>query len=297
MAQIWLFRTICLQSSIKMDKQSSFAKCFLSRGGSVIISATLHMYAKHTPFLSQYPGFGKVDKHDCRTTWYHVWKHRLSFHPDRLNVVNEDKITGNLFLVKPPSVVLMRNAHRGKDSGQWISWADNRDWVKIITGFSHNPSITFTILSWSVFMCRFSKRHLNSAKIVQNSLVYKQLSIRYCLSVKQIIELLSKFGSFRSMMTSSNGNIFHVTGHLCGEFTGHRWIPRTKDSDAELWCFFDLRLNKRLSKQSRCWWFETPSCPIWRHRNAKLSFPLAVVAEAIWSACNAVRAFRTFDCL
>ena len=25
------------------------------------------------------------------------------------------------------------------------------------------------------------------------------------------------------MMTSSNGNIFRVTGHLCGEFTGHRW--------------------------------------------------------------------------
>ena len=39
------------------------------------------------------------------------------------------------------------------------------------------------------------------------------------------------------MMTSSNGNIFHVTGPLCGEFTGHRWIPRTKASDAELWCF------------------------------------------------------------
>ena len=35
-------------------------------------------------------------------------------------------------------------------------------------------------------------------------------------------------------MTSSNGNIFRVTGHLCGEFTG---IPRTKASDAELWCF------------------------------------------------------------
>ena len=39
------------------------------------------------------------------------------------------------------------------------------------------------------------------------------------------------------MMTSSNGNLFRVTGLLCGEFTGHRWIPRTKPSDAELWCF------------------------------------------------------------
>ena len=39
------------------------------------------------------------------------------------------------------------------------------------------------------------------------------------------------------MMTSSNGNIFHVTGHLCGEFTGHGWIPCTKATDVELWCF------------------------------------------------------------
>ena len=39
------------------------------------------------------------------------------------------------------------------------------------------------------------------------------------------------------MMTSSNGNIFRVTGHLCGDFTGPRWIPRTKVSDAELRLF------------------------------------------------------------
>ena len=27
-----------------------------------------------------------------------------------------------------------------------------------------------------------------------------------------------------------------ITGLLCGEFTYHRWIPRTKANDAELWC-------------------------------------------------------------
>ena len=31
--------------------------------------------------------------------------------------------------------------------------------------------------------------------------------------------------------------LFRVTGHLCGEFTGHRWIPRTKACDAEPWCY------------------------------------------------------------
>ena len=39
------------------------------------------------------------------------------------------------------------------------------------------------------------------------------------------------------MMTSSNGTIFRATGHLCGEFTSPRWVPRTKASDADLWCF------------------------------------------------------------
>ena len=36
------------------------------------------------------------------------------------------------------------------------------------------------------------------------------------------------------MMTSSNGSIFCVTGHLCGKFTGHRWILRAKARDVEL---------------------------------------------------------------
>ena len=44
--------------------------------------------------------------------------------------------------------------------------------------------------------------------------------------------------SLRRMMTPSNGNIFCVTGYFSGEFTGHLWNPRTKASDAELWCFF-----------------------------------------------------------
>ena len=65
------------------------------------------------------------------------------------------------------------------------------------------------------------------------------------------------------MMTSSNGNIFSVTGPLCGEFTGHRWIPCTKASDAELWCFL-WSAPKWLNKQSWGWWFETPSRSLWR---------------------------------
>ena len=68
-------------------------------------------------------------------------------------------------------------------------------------------------------------------------------------------------------MTSSNGNILRVTGHLCREFTGHRRIPRTKASDAQFWCLFYLRLNERFSLHSWRWWFETPSGPLSRHSN------------------------------
>ena len=71
-----------------------------------------------------------------------------------------------------------------------------------------------------------------------------------------------------NMMTPSNGKIFHVAGPLCGEFTGHRRIPFTRASDADIWfLFFNLRLNKRLSNEPWGWWFETPSRSWWRHCN------------------------------
>ena len=65
------------------------------------------------------------------------------------------------------------------------------------------------------------------------------------------------------MMTSSNGNIFRVTGPLCGEFTGHRWIPLTKPVTRSFGVFFDLRLSKQSTRR----WFETPSRSLWRHCN------------------------------
>ena len=69
------------------------------------------------------------------------------------------------------------------------------------------------------------------------------------------------------MMTSSNEkNSALLT--LCagispvtGEFPSQRPVTRSFD------VFFDLRLNKRLSKQSWGWWFGTPSPLSWRHCN------------------------------
>ena len=48
---------------------------------------------------------------------------------------------------------------------------------------------------------------------------------------------------------------------VTGEFPAQRPVTRSFD------VFFDLRLNKRLSKQPWVWWFETQSWSSWRHSN------------------------------
>ena len=67
------------------------------------------------------------------------------------------------------------------------------------------------------------------------------------------------------MMTSSNGNISTLLAICAGNSPVPGELPaqRTRSFDV----FSDLRLNKWLSKQSWGWWFETLSCPLWRHYN------------------------------
>ena len=64
---------------------------------------------------------------------------------------------------------------------------------------------------------------------------------------------------------------FYASLDLCagnspvpGKFPAQRPVTRSFDG------FFDLRLNKRLRKQSWGWWFEKPSRSLWRHHNENL---------------------------
>ena len=74
-------------------------------------------------------------------------------------------------------------------------------------------------------------QQLNTPGTVTISRVIKFIFERWYLVVS--------FQPWHSMITSSNGSIFRVTGPLWEESTGHRWIPLTKASNAELW-FFSL---------------------------------------------------------
>ena len=86
--------------------------------------------------------------------------------------------------------------------------------------------------------------------------------LRYISSLRHIRAIL--VGRL-IMMTSSNGNISALlaicagNSPLSGEFPAQR--PVTRGSDV----YFDLHLNKWLSKQWWGWWFETLSHPLWRH--------------------------------
>ena len=63
---------------------------------------------------------------------------------------------------------------------------------------------------------------------------------------------------------------------VSGEFPCQRPVTRSFDA------FFDLRLNKRLSKQSRGWWSETPPRSLWRQCNEMSR--ISVTLQAPWVA-------------
>ena len=81
------------------------------------------------------------------------------------------------------------------------------------------------------------------------------------------------------MMTLSNGNIFprywpFAKGIQRSPVNSTRKVTRGLD------VFLDLHLNKRLSEQSRRWWFETPPRPLWRHcTNADCVGPVKFVSH------------------
>ena len=123
-------------------------------------------------------------------------------------------------------------------------------------------SCTFTsnkLLWWIIVAKTTSSWHLTALLDRPESL------ISYCkiISANEQVKLTLPY-----IMASSNGNIFRVTGPLCGEFTGHGWIPCTQGQWRRALMLSLICAGKRLSKHSWGWWFETPLRSSWRHCNA-----------------------------
>ena len=99
----------------------------------------------------------------------------------------------------------------------------------------------------------------------------KRLSMLRCISSTSYTRHTS-FSCIMFCLSDIHDDVIKWKLALCtgnspvpGEFPTQRPVARGAFD-----IYFDLRLNKRLSKQSWGWWFQTPSCPLWRHCNAYL---------------------------
>ena len=134
----------------------------------------------------------------------------------------------------------------------WIQWPSYKPNDFYLMHFFSNCLLRWIIHHiWLLQMwtatagVQFIKRHLNTKHLIKVS-----------ITKRTVAKLLQHSNG---MMTSLNGNIFRVTGSLCGEFTGPGEFPTQRPVTRSFDVFFDLRLNKRLSKPLWGWWFETPS--------------------------------------
>ena len=83
--------------------------------------------------------------------------------------------------------------------------------------------------------------------------------------------------TFSALLVLCEGNL-----PVTGEFPSQRPVTRSFE------VFFDLRLNTRLSKQSRRRWFEMPSRSLWRHYHV---MTLSCPGESVqWRGCGFVGA-------
>ena len=81
-----------------------------------------------------------------------------------------------------------------------------------------------------------------------------------------------------NIMTSSNRNIFRVTGPFWGATCG---FPSQRPVTQGFGVSFDLHLNKRLRKQWGRQWFETPSRSLWRQCKEDIDIILWLHTETL----------------
>ena len=164
---------------------------------------------------------------------------------------------------------------------QWVKWL-HIDGPYCHTGTAHIDSCSSAMWVWNRNIFRFSRSPPDMDKFKMMGFfvvrfVFQEITV-WSVTLKYIHWIISvpyrrdytfckHFCRKKYMMTSSNGNIFRVTGHLCGEFTGPGEFSTQRPVTRSFDVYFDLRPNKWLSKQSWGWWFETLSCSLWRHRN------------------------------
>ena len=113
-------------------------------------------------------------------------------------------------------------------------------------------------------------RYLNQCWLIISELLCHPFECASWQEMLKISLLGMSLNISNFVMTSSNGNIFRVTGPLWGESTGHQWIPLIKVSDAELSSFLWSEPQQTVEQTMETRWFDTPWRSLWRHCNIVL---------------------------
>ena len=193
------------------------------------------------------------------------------------------------------SPVLVNSLHKGQWRGALMfslimlicGWVNNREAGDLIRNHAH-----YDVNVMVMGCCQFRTESLSKVieachwipmnwTIFIGSRAFKclhtqghDLEVMFChvtvSAVKMELGEVIYHGALSLSWWSHQMEAFSVLLALCagnspvtGEFPSQRPVTRHFD------VFFDLRLNKRLSKQLRCRRFETPSCSLWRHCNGE----------------------------
>ena len=121
-------------------------------------------------------------------------------------------------------------------------------------------TLTFIHLSWlaSIILCVVINPAIEPGHTLFPSLSCTNLAVNTTGEKNLHPWWRHQMETFSALLAICAGN-----SPVPGEFPTQR--PVTWSFDV----YFDLHPNKRLSKHSWGWWFETASCPLWHHHNAE----------------------------
>ena len=151
-------------------------------------------------------------------------------------------------------------------------------WICEIASFSPGPHLmwwwttAFVFRSSETLYAVVCSQHrlprnggLSTLEQTRQNVTYGRRNVNWCtfLLNSMVSQGVVAITWWRHQMETFSALLVFCAGNspVTGEFLAQRPVTRSFD------IFFDLRLNKMLSKQSWGWWFETALPPLWRHGN------------------------------
>ena len=134
-------------------------------------------------------------------------------------------------------------------------------------------SVTSIDKNFAVTICRFKKKSL--WKVAYRCWAHFSWSVMYAAGYPWWRHQMETFSTLLAICAGNSP--------VPGVFPAQRPVTRS------FGVFFYLRLNKRLSKQSWGWWFETLSRPLWRLCNADMYLNIIEDEMASYFKCSCAR--------